>query len=258
MSTPADGLLNGKVALITGASTGIGCSSAEVFVRHGARVLLADINQKDGEELARRLRDGGAEAHFVAADVSQAKDVEAMVAEAVSRFGRLDCAFNNAGIDGAFALTADCTEENWDRTIAVNLKGIFLCMKYEIARMLEQGGGAIVNTASVAGLVGVGMGLPAYVAAKHGVVGLTRAAALEYATKGIRVNAVCPGAIRTPMLDDAIRQGLASEEAMVAMEPIRRLGRPDEIGEAAAWLCSDRAGFILGHALAVDGGWIAG
>jgi NAD(P)-dependent dehydrogenase (short-subunit alcohol dehydrogenase family) len=251
-------MLEGKSVIITGASTGIGQGSAFVFAAHGAKLVLADINEKGGEETARRVREGGGEAVFVRADVTRAGDVEALVARAVEVYGRLDCALNNAGIDGQMAPTADCSEENWSRTLAVNLTGVFLSMKFELLQMLKQGGGgAIVNTASVAGLVGVGMGLPAYVASKHGVVGLTKSAALEYAKLKIRVNAVCPGAIRTPLLDHALKQGLVSEEALVSMEPVGRLGEPHEIGEAAAYLCSDRASFITGHAMVVDGGYVA-
>lgn len=249
-------MLEGKVTIITGASAGIGQASAFVFAGYGARLVLADINEKDGEATASRIRDGGGDAIFVATDVSRASDVEALVARTVERHGRLDCAFNNAGIEGLMAWTADCTEENWDRTLAVNLKGVFLCMKYEIQQMLKQGAGAIVNTSSAAGLIGVA-GLPAYSASKHGVVGLTKAAALEYAKRGIRVNALCPGAIRTSMVEDAIRQGLVTEESAVAMEPVGRLGTPEEMAEVAAWLCSDRASFVTGHAMAADGGMVA-
>lgn len=247
-------LLSGKVALITGAASGIGRAAAGVFVGHGAQVVLADVNAA-GEDVAKEVRAAGGEAIFVRADVSRAQDVEALVAATVERYGRLDCAFNNAGIDGVLGCTADCTEENWDRVVAVNLKGVFLCMKHEIAQMLKQGGGAIVNTASVAGLVGVGQ-LPAYVASKHGVVGLSRAAAIEYAKQGIRVNALCPGAVRTPMIEDAIRQGVP-EDTLDAMQPIGRIGAPAELAEAAAWMCSDKASFMTGHAMAVDGGLTA-
>ncbi len=252
-----DRILEGKVAIITGASSGIGQASAFVFARYGAKLVLADINEPDGEATAGRVRESGGDAIFVRTDVSRSGEVKALVARAVERYGRLDCAFNNAGIDGLTGFTADCEEDNWDRTLAINLKGPFLCMKHEIAQMLSQGGGGvIVNNASVAGLVGV-TGLPAYVAAKHGLVGLTKAAALEYARQGIRVNAVCPGAIRTPMLEHALRHGLGVEEALVAHEPLGRLGQPDEVAETAAFLCSDRSSFMTGHALAVDGGWAA-
>jgi len=250
-------MLEGKIALITGASSGIGQGAASVFARHGARLVLADINVEGGAETVRLVQEAGGEAIFVKTDVSKAGEVEALIKQAVSRFGRLDCALNNAGLDGQIGATADCTEENWDHVLAVNLKGVWLCMKYQIPQMLAQGGGAIVNTASVAGLVGY-PGLCAYVASKHGVVGLTRAAALEYGKQHIRINAVCPGAIRTPLLENAIRQGVLTEEQVATMEPIGRLGTVEEVGETAAWLCSGRASFMLGHALAVDGGWTAG
>jgi NAD(P)-dependent dehydrogenase (short-subunit alcohol dehydrogenase family) len=202
------------------------------------------------------IKKAGGEAIFVKADVSKAAEVEAMVNKAVETYGRLDCTFNNAGVEGVFATTADCTEETWDRVITINLKGVWLCMKYEIAQMLKQGGGTIVNTASVAGLVG-GALMPAYVASKHGVVGLTRTAALEYAKSGIRVNAVCPGAIRTPMMERGIALRPEFEGQALAAEPIGRMGRPEEIAEAVAWLCSEAASFVTGHAMAVDGGMVA-
>lgn len=249
-------MLEGKIALITGASSGIGRGAASVFARHGARLVLADINVEGGAETVRLVQEARGEAIFVKADVSKAGEVEALIKQAVARFGRLDCALNNAGIDGQMGPTADCTEENWDQVLAVNLRGVWLCMKYQIPQMLAQGGGAIVNVASAAGLVGY-PGLCAYVASKHGVVGLTRAAALEYGKQHIRINAVCPGVIRTPMLEEIIRQGLVTEEQAAAMEPIGRLGTVEEVGETAAWLCSGRASFMLGHALAVDGGLTA-
>lgn len=250
------GMLEGNVAIITGASSGIGRAAASVFARYGAKVVLADINEKDGEAAAGRVREEGGDALFVATDVSRASDVEALVARTVERYGRLDCAFNNAGIDGTIGTIAECTEENWDRTLAVNLKGVFLCMKYEIQAMLKQGGGAIVNTASVAGLVGLAS-IPAYVVSKHGVVGLTKAAALEWSQRGIRVNALCPGAIRTPLLESAFQQGVLSEAGMIAAHPIGRLGSTDEVAEAAAWLCSEKASFVTGLAMPTDGGYVA-
>lgn len=249
--------LSGRVALVTGAATGIGQVCATVFAERGARLVLADVNVEGGETTAALVREAGGEAIFVRADVSDAVDVQSMVAKAIAHYGRLDCALNNAGIDGMMAPTHEQTEENWDHVIAVNLRGVFLCMKHEIRQMLAQGGGAIVNVSSVAGLKGFPM-LSAYVAAKHGVNGLTKAAALEYAKQGIRINALCPGAIRTPMLDDAIRQGMMSEAQMVAMEPIGRIGESREIADAAAWLCSDEASFVLGHTMVVDGGMLAG
>ncbi|MEW5762241.1 MAG: SDR family oxidoreductase [Bacillota bacterium] len=250
------GLVQGKVALVTGGGSGIGRATALVFAREGARVAVADYVVEGGEETVRMIREAGGEAFFIRADVSSAADVEAMVNKVVETYGRLDCAHNNAGVEGVMAPLADCTEANWDRTIAINLKGVFLCMKYEIPQMLKQGGGAIVNTASVAGLVGF-RGLPAYVASKFGVVGLTKAAALDYATAGIRVNAVCPGVIRTPMVERITGGDPQAEAQFAAGEPVGRLGDPREIGEAVVWLCSDAASFVTGHAMAVDGGWVA-
>jgi NAD(P)-dependent dehydrogenase (short-subunit alcohol dehydrogenase family) len=196
------------------------------------------------------------EALFVKADVARADEVETLVKQTVTAYGRLDCAHNNAGVEGRLASTAEYTEEEWDRVIAVNLKGIWLCMKYEIAHMLTHGRGAIVNTASGLGLVGLAM-YPAYSASKHGVVGLTKTAALEYAKSGIRVNAICPGVVQTPMIDRVLGQHPHLAELLTAAEPIGRLGRPEEMAEAAVWLCSDAASFVTGHAMAVDGGYLA-
>ena len=193
---------------------------------------------------------------FIHVDVSQAGQVEAMVRQVVETFGRLDCAHNNAGVEGVMVPLADCTEEEWDRTININLKGVFLGMKYEIPQMLKQGGGAIVNTSSVAGLVGFS-GLPAYVGSKFGVVGITKVAALDYAKAGIRVNAVCPGVIRTPMVQRLVDSHPEMEAALAAGEPVGRIGESNEVAEAVVWLCSERASFVTGHAFAVDGGWVA-
>ncbi len=250
------GPLDGKVALVTGAGSGIGRATALAFARDGAKVVAADIVVEGGEETASLIREAGGEATFVKADVSQAADVEALVARVVSTYGRLDCAHNNAGIEGMMASTADQTEAMWDRVIAVNLTGVWLCMKYEIPQMLKQGGGAIVNTASGAGLIGVPT-MPAYVASKHGVVGLTKTAALEYAKSGIRVNAVCPGIIQTPMVERLVTEQPQLGEALVAAEPIGRTGQPEEIAEAVVWMCSEAASFVTGHAMSVDGGYVA-
>jgi NAD(P)-dependent dehydrogenase (short-subunit alcohol dehydrogenase family) len=249
-------LLNGKVALITGAGSGIGRAAALIFAREGARLTLSDIVAEGGEETLAMVKQAGAEAIFMRSDVSKLDEVEALVAKVVSTFSRIDCAFNNAGIDGKMAKVAECTEENWARTLAVNLTGVFFCMKAEIPHMLRQGGGAIVNTASVAGLTG-SPGLPAYVASKHGVVGLTRAAALEYGREKIRVNCVCPGPIRTPMLGRLLTGRPEMEQRFASAEPLKRLGEPAEIGEAVAWLCSDAASYVTGHAMPVDGGYMA-
>ncbi|MEN6393605.1 MAG: SDR family oxidoreductase [Anaerolineaceae bacterium] len=246
----------GKVALVTGASSGIGRASALAFAREGAKVIVADVLVEGGEETVRMIKEAGGEALFVKTDVSKASEVENLIHKAVETYGRLDCASNNAGIEGQSAPTADCTEENWDRTININLKGAWLCMKYEIPQMLKQGGGAIVNTASVAGLVGF-QGLPAYSASKGGIIQLTRVAALEYAKAGIRVNAVCPGVIRTSMVE-RLQGGQAEAEAgFIAMEPVGRMGKPEEIAEAIVWLCSDAASFVTGHPMVVDGGLVA-
>lgn len=249
-------LLRGKVALVTGGSSGIGRASALIFAREGAKVVVADVSVEGGEETVRQIKAAGGQALFVKADMAKAAEIEAMVNKAVEAYGRLDCAHNNAGIEGRTATTAEDTEENWERVLRINLIGVWLCLKYEIPQMLKQGGGAIVNTASDAGLLGVPR-MPAYVASKHGVVGLTKTAALEYAKSGIRVNAVCPGVIQTPMLERVAGQRPGMVERMVAGEPIGRAGRPEEIAEAVVWLCSDAASFVTGLAMPVDGGIIA-
>ncbi len=250
------GSLQDKVAIVTGVASGIGRAAALVFAREGATVVAADVTADEGEAVVKSIREGGGKATFVRCDISRAADVEALVAAAVRAYGRLDCAFNNAGIIGKLARTAEETEENFDRIITIDLKGPWLCMKYEILQMLKQGkGGAIVNTASAAGLVG-SHGMPTYTAAKHGVVGLTRTAALEYAKAGIRINAVCPGIVDTPMTQGIMAQHPRMAQATGIM-PLGRNCRPEEIAEAAAWLCSDAASFVTGHAMAVDGGLTA-
>jgi NAD(P)-dependent dehydrogenase (short-subunit alcohol dehydrogenase family) len=251
------GLVEGKVVLVTGAGSGIGRATAQLFAREGAGVAVVDNVVASGEETVRLITAAGGHAKFIQADVSQARQVEAMVLHVVEIFGRLDCAHNNAGIEGSVVSLAEYPEEDWEHIINVNLKGVFLGLKYEIAQMLKQGGGgAIVNTASVAGLVGFA-GLAGYVSSKFGVVGITKVAALEYAKAGIRVNAVCPGVIRTPMVQRLITEQPEMEAGLLAGEPIGRLGEPEEIGEAVVWLCSGRASFVTGQAFAVDGGWVA-
>ena len=219
------GRLDNKIALVTGAGSGIGRATALVFAREGAKVVVSDIVVEGGEETVQQIKAAGGEAFFVKADVSKAADVEALITKTVETYGRLDCAFNNAGIEGGVKPTIDCTEEEFDRTIAVNLTGVWLCMKHELQQMLSQGGGAIVNTASVAGLIGF-PGLPDYVASKHGVLGLTKTAALEYAKSGIRVNAVCPGVIQTPMVERGAQLSPGFDELAVSMEPVGRFGQP--------------------------------
>ncbi|HZD52702.1 MAG TPA: SDR family NAD(P)-dependent oxidoreductase, partial [Woeseiaceae bacterium] len=220
-----------KVALVTGGCSGIGQAAALAFADARYAVVIADISGESADETVEPIRARGGEAFFVEADVSKPHDVAGLIEAAISTYGRIDCAFNNAGIEGAMAATADCTEHNWERTLAINLTGVWLCMKHEIPHMLERGRGAIVNCASVAGLVGFA-NLPAYTASKHGVVGLTRAAALEYAKRGIRVNAVCPGVIQTPMVDRVVHDQPEMEQSLIAGEPIGRLGRPAEVAAA--------------------------
>lgn len=243
-----------KVALVTGGSFGIGRATALAFARKGAKVVLADwIENQETMDMIENL---GGIAIFVKCDVSKSDDVEALIKKTIDTFGQLDFAYNNAGIEGASATTKDCSEENWDKTIGINLKGIWLCMKYEIPIMLQKGKGVIVNCASVAGLVGF-QGLPAYVASKHGVIGLTKTAALEYAKLGIRVNVVCPGVIQTPMIDRLTGKKKESIEQFKELEPIGRFGEPEEIANAVIWLCSDEASFVTGIEIPVDGGFVA-
>jgi NAD(P)-dependent dehydrogenase (short-subunit alcohol dehydrogenase family) len=243
------------VALVTGASSGIGKATACAFARAGYAVVLADTDREAGEKAEQDLVAYQHEAIFVRCDVASEQDVQKLIDTAVSRFGRIDAAFNNAGIEGAQATTAQCTTENFDKVVAINLRGVFLCMRAQIRQMLKQDeGGSIVNCSSVAGLIGL-PNIPAYVASKHGVIGLTRTAALEYARSKIRVNAICPGAIQTPMLDRYMTGLEAGREAMEATAPMGRVGEPDEIASAVLWMCSEGASFTTGQALAVDGGW---
>jgi NAD(P)-dependent dehydrogenase (short-subunit alcohol dehydrogenase family) len=255
------GRVEGKVALVTGGASGIGRATALALAREGAKLIIADMQEDGGHQTVHMITEQGGEAMFVKTDVTQAHAVEALISTAVETYGRLDCAHNNAGISGLGiagtqrALTADYPEERWHQVIAINLTGVWLCMKYELAQMLTQGGGAIVNTASDAGLVGLPYA-SAYVASKHGVVGLTKTAALEYAQQGIRVNCVCPGYIATPMTAPG-RQDPERMARIIASEPIGRMGQPEEVAEAVVWLCSDAASFVTGHTMTVDGGYVA-
>jgi len=250
--------MSGKIALVTGAGMGIGRASALAFAREGAKVVVSDINSDTGKETVSLIKEAGGEAVFVKADVSKSDEVQALINKTVETYGRLDYAHNNAGISGTPATpTADCTEENWDNVMNINLKGTWFCMKHEIPVMLKNGGGAIVNTASKAGLIGAGHGVPAYVASKHAVVGLTKAAALEYAKKGIRVNAVCPGIVLTELVQRFWDADPEVKEHAADDIPMGRLASPEEIAESVIWLSSDSASFVTGHALAIDGGTVA-
>ena len=245
--------LDGKVALITGASSGIGRATALTFAREGAKVVVADVAVDGGEETAQIIRDSGGEAIFVKTDVSLASQVEALINTTVQTYGRLDYAHNNAATGGAVAETHEYQEDDWDSVLGINLKGVWLCMRYQIPQMLRQGGGAIVNTASTGGLKGIA-GQPAYTASKHGVNGLTKAAALENAGRGIRVNSVCPGVTYTPMIEQYMARSGITEEMLTEPQPVGRMGTPEEIAEAVVWLCSDAASFVTGHNMTVDGG----
>ena len=252
------GLLDGRSALITGGGGGIGRAAALAFAREGARVAVADYAADTAAETVALVNAAGGQAITLTGDVTRARDVRTMLGDTIVAYGRIDCAFNNAGIAGwqveaAGKKTAEWSEEAFDRMIAVNLKGVWLCMKHELTQMLAQGGGAIVNTASIAGLAGLPTS-SAYVAAKHGVVGLTKTAAIEYAEAGIRVNAVCPGYIKTRMTEETMRR---RGEAILAQTPLHRMGNPEEIAEMVVWLCSDRASYVTGAAYNVDGGWMA-
>jgi len=246
----------GRVAIVTGGATGIGRASVVAFARRGAQVVVADVNDDAGAETVKLAESEGTDATFVHTDVTDSSSVAAMVDTAITAFGRLDFAHNNAGMSGVAAGVVDCTEELWNRTLALNLTGVWLCMKHEIPRMLASGGGAIVNTSSGAGLVGFAA-LPAYVASKHGVIGLTKSAALEFVRAGIRVNAICPGTTRTPMIEAYIGDDPNIEKMMTMASPLGRMAQPEEMAEAAVWLCSDAASFVNGVALPVDAGAVA-
>jgi NAD(P)-dependent dehydrogenase (short-subunit alcohol dehydrogenase family) len=249
--------LENKVALITGGTTGIGRDTAILFAKEGAKVVFSGRREAEGNETLNLVHSVGGNGYFIKSDGSKSADVESLVQAAVEKYGRLDVAFNNAGIEGKWVPLAEQTEENWDEVHAINLRGVWLSMKYEILQMLKQGGkGAIVNMSSVAGLIGAA-GAGVYVASKHGVLGLTKSAAIEYAAHGIRVNAVCPAVIETPMADRAFADPEVSKK-MLSLHPIGRFGKPMEVAEAVLWLCSDRSSFTTGQYLGIDGGLLIG
>lgn len=249
--------LSGKVAIVTGGTSGIGRETAILFAKSGAKVVVAGRREKEGNECVAAIKAAGGEGIFVKTDVAKAADVQALVQKTVERFGRVDIAFNNAGIEGNWVPIVEQSEEDWDRVIEINLKGVWLCLKYEVQQMLKQGGGgAICNMASVAGLAGFA-GAGAYITSKHGVIGLTRTAALEYASQKVRVNAVCPAVIETPMADRLFGEP-ETTKLMRSMHPIGRFGTAKEVADAVLWLCSDKSSFMTGHYIVLDGGFLAG
>src|SRR5436853_27527 len=254
MDTNGTGRFTGKVAFVTGAAGGIGRAVALAFAREGAGVAVADVSEQGNQETARMIKERGGRALAVRCDVTRLEDVKAALDKTIEAFGRLHFAFNNAGVEPKkTAPTADYDEEEWNRIIDIDLRGVFLCMKYEIPLILKTGGGAIVNTSSGAGVIGI-KGSPAYTAAKHGVIGLTRAAALDYASQNLRINAVCPGYVDTPMMDRFTGGTAEGRAKVIAEEPVGRMGKPEEIANTVLWLCSEGAGFVVGHALVADGG----
>ena len=248
--------LQNRTAIVTGAASGIGRASAVAFSREGAKVAVVDIQTDAGNDTVEVIRQAGGEALFMPCDVTDAGQVSSVVEQCVKVFGRIDCAMNCAGVLGEMAATDECTEENFDHVMRINLRGVWLCMKYEIRQMLQQGGGAIVNMASNAGMQGTAT-LPAYAASKAGVVSLTQTAALEFAAKGIRINCINPGLIRTAMVEKQLQTNPEKVQEYSQLHPIGRIGTPEEIAEAVVWLCSDAASFVVGHPMNVDGGYLA-
>jgi A-factor type gamma-butyrolactone 1'-reductase (1S-forming) len=247
-----------KVVIVTGATSGIGRVSALAFAGEGARVVLAARRAEQGQQLVEEIKAAGGEASFIQTDVARADDVMKMVSHTIETYGRLDCAFNNAGIGGDVMLpTAEHSEENWDQVMSINLKGVWLCMKYQIPEMLRQGGGSILNNSSIYGLAASTVGHVPYAVSKHGIIGLTRTAAFEYAAQAIRVNAICPGYTHTELVDNALEALPGLFDKIVADVPMRRIAATEEIVRAVLWLCSDEASFVTGQALAADGGWLA-
>jgi len=253
MTMNGNGNFTGKVAFVTGAGGGIGRATALAFAREGANVAVTDVSEQNLQETARLIEELGGRALGIKCDVTRAEDVKSALDRTIETFERLDVAFNNAGSEQPITATADLTEEEWDRIVGINLRGVFLCIKYEIPLLLKQGGGAIVNTSSGAGVKGF-KGQAAYAAAKHGVIGLTKSAALDYAQSNIRINAVCPGIIATPMMQRFTGGTPEGEQRVIAQEPVGRMGMPEEIAAAVVWLCSEPAAFVIGHAMVIDGG----
>jgi NAD(P)-dependent dehydrogenase (short-subunit alcohol dehydrogenase family) len=247
-----------KVVIITGATSGIGKVSALAFAREGAKVVMASRRVEQGQQLVEQIKSAGGEASFIQTDVASAQDVMKMVSHTIETYGKLDCAFNNAGVGGDVMIpTADHSEENWDNVMSINLKGVWLCMKYQIPEMLKQGRGSILNNSSIYGLAASTVGHVPYAVSKHGIIGLTRTAAFEYARKGIRVNAICPGYTHTELVDNALEALPGLFDKIVADVPMGRIAETEEIVNAVLWLCSDESSFVTGQAIAPDGGWLA-